>query len=71
MWLVGTWVRSEREGGRKEGRWRRHTSTHTHTVEQTHVTHTHRGSKEANTDIKIHEHTHTIHKNICRTVEQR
>ena len=28
---------------------------------------THGGSRKANTDIQIHEHTHTIHKHICRT----
>ena len=38
-------------------------------VFKTHAAHTHRGSREANTDIQIHEHTHTIHKHICRPVE--
>ena len=33
----------------------------------THVTHTHGGSRKANTDIQIHEHTHTIHKHIRKT----
>jgi hypothetical protein len=38
---------------------------YTHTY--THVTHTQGGSREANTDIQIHEHTHTIHKHIGKT----
>ena len=33
--------RSEAEGDRKEVRWKKHTSIHAHTQEQTHVTHTH------------------------------